>query len=215
MLTGQEHVPAIPIHAVAPALALLRSYPAVQPRAPKVRDAWRFDTVNSSLAFSLRRMVVGRIRGQFTKWRGTMEFDPSRPEATKVVLRIDADSIETGDAERDARLRGADFLASALFPHLTFRSSSVVDRGGGQLAIRGMFEVRGVVREVVLDLSYLGSARDAWGNDHRKFRATMRIERGLFGLKWCEALPAPELLLGGAVEIAIDIEATRLPGNAT
>jgi polyisoprenoid-binding protein YceI len=175
--------------------------------------AWRFDTVHSTIEFSVRRMLVGRVSGQFTKWRGTMTFDHAHPEVSELSVRIDAASIDTGDLERDAHLRSPDFLHADQHPLLTFESLGVARVGEGHFAVTGALQIRGVTREVVLDAIYRGTARDLWGNDHLSFEASGRIERGAFGLKWNQVMPTGELFVGESVEIAMAIEATRLPAN--
>jgi polyisoprenoid-binding protein YceI len=182
-------------------------------RAPLAPQAWRFDTVHSSIHFSVRRLLVSRVHGEFTKWRGTMTFDPARPEASQLSVRIDAGSIDTGEPERDAHLRSPDFLHAEQHPVLTFQSARVLAVDATRLAVTGALQIRGVTREVTLDATYRGTVRDEWGNDHLVFTATTRIERGAFGLKWNQVMPTGELFVGESVEISMDIEATRLPVN--
>jgi polyisoprenoid-binding protein YceI len=185
-----------------------------RPRASaRPSDAWVFDTVHSSIAFSVRRMVVARVRGQFTKWRGSMFFDPARPVEAEVSVHIDAVSIDTGFPERDAHLRSADFLHADAHPSITFKSAGVRDLGQGRFAITGALQIRGQTREVVLDASYHGLVRDKWGNDHLGFAAKTQIARSDFGLRWNEVLPTGELFVGEEIEISIEIEATRLPAR--
>jgi polyisoprenoid-binding protein YceI len=182
------------------------SRPAARPS-----DEWVFDTVHSSIAFSVRRMVVARVRGQFTKWRGSMVFDPARPAEAEVFVHIDAVSIDTGFPERDAHLRSTDFLHADEHPSITFKSVRVRDLGEGRFAITGALQIRGQTREVVLEASYHGLVRDKWGNDHLGFAAKTRIARSDFGLRWNEVLPTGELFVGEEIDISIEIEATRLP----
>jgi polyisoprenoid-binding protein YceI len=177
----------------------------------RASHAWVFDTVHSSIHFSVRRMLVGRVRGQFTKWHGSMAFDPARPEATSISVRIDARSIDTGDAERDEHLRSPDFLDAEHHRHIAFDSARIELLPDGRFALAGVLEIRGVAEEVVLATKYLGLVRDRWGNDHVRFAATTRIQRGPFGLVWNEMLPTGELFVGEEIEISIAIEATRLP----
>jgi polyisoprenoid-binding protein YceI len=177
-------------------------------------DAWAFDTVHSSIFFSVRRMLVARVRGQFTKWRGSMSFDPARPSAADLSVRIEAASIDTGHPDRDAHLRSADFLDVERHPLVTFKSVRVRDLGEMRFAIDGALEIRGETREVVLRADYRGLVRDQWGNDHLGFAATARIARSDFGLRWNEVLPTGELFVGEEVEISIEIQATRLPPRA-
>jgi polyisoprenoid-binding protein YceI len=175
---------------------------------------WGFDTVRSSVRFSIRHLMAGRVRGQFTKARGTMSLDPSRPEPSRLSLHIDAGSIDTGDARRDADLRSPDFLHVVRYPRLSFTGTRAKGLGGGRFAVTGTMEIRGVTRDVVLEAQYRAAARDPWGNDHLTLEAKIRIDRAAFGLNWNEVRPAGELFLGDSVDLAMEIEATRLPMNA-
>ncbi len=175
------------------------------------RDTWVFDTVHSSIHFSVRRMVVSRVHGQFTKWRGSMAFDLAHLAASNVSVRIDAGSIETGDARRDAHLRSSDFLHADRHPHIAFESTKIEPIADGQFAVTGVLEIRGVALPVFLLTQYRGLVRDRWGNDHVSFAATTRIDRAAFGLTWNDVSPTGELFVGGEIEISIEIKATRLP----
>jgi polyisoprenoid-binding protein YceI len=171
---------------------------------------WVFDTVHSSIHFSVRRMVIGRVRGQFTKWRGSMVFNESIPREAHVAVRIDGDSIETNDARRDKHLRSADFLDVEHFPHITFASSRI-EGDGERLTITGLLGIRGVTREVVLESEYRGKVRDRWDNERLGFSARTTIQRHAFGLTWNEVMPTGELYVGDEIEISIEIEAMRSP----
>jgi polyisoprenoid-binding protein YceI len=177
--------------------------------------AWVFDTVHSSINFSVRRLVVGRVRGQFTRWRGSMVWNESSPSESQVLVNIDANSVETNDPDRDAHLRSADFLNVERFPTITFASARVEPSRAGHLAVTGLLSIGGITREVVLDCEYRGKAKDRWGNDRLGFAATTVIERHAFGLVWNEVLPTGEVFVGEEVHISIDIEAMRSPPGRT
>ena len=212
--SGRSHAP-VPFVAATPAPAPAATGHALETArdVSRAHHSWRFDTVHSSIHFSVRRMLIGRVAGEFTKWRGTMAFDPAQPEATHLDVRIDAGSIDTGEAERDAHLRSSDFLHADAHPVLTFESLRVDVVEEGRFAVTGLLQIRGVTREVVLHATYRGTTRDLWGNDHLAFDASTRIERGAFGLKWNQVMPTGELFVGESVEITLAIEATRLPVN--
>lgn len=173
--------------------------------------AWVFDTVRSSIQFSVRRLLASRVRGQFTKWRGSMTYDPANAEAAKVSVRIDAASIDTGDADRDEHLRSADFLDVERAPAMTFESVKVAVVDDRRFEVVGVLTVRGVTQAVVLSAELQDSVRDAWGNEHLRVTAKTTIQRSDFGLTWEDSMPAGEWFLGEDVEITIAIEATRLP----
>lgn len=176
-----------------------------------VAGAWVFDTVHSSIHFSVRRLVVGRVRGQFTKWRGSMAWNEASPRDSQVRVSIDADSIETSDPARDAHLRSADFLDVEHFPSMTFASTRVEPVDAEHLTVTGLLSIRGIEREVALQCEYRGRARDRWDNERLGFAARTVIERHAFGLVWNEVLPTGEMFVGEEVEISIDIEAMRSP----
>src|SRR5262249_34955115 len=86
---------------------------------------WNIDTSHSGVHFAVRHMVVTKVRGAFTRWQGTIDFDEQNPEASKVSLRIEAASIDTREPQRDAHLRSADFFDVERFPTLSFESTKV------------------------------------------------------------------------------------------
>jgi polyisoprenoid-binding protein YceI len=183
------------------------------PERTRAAGTWVFDAVDSRVRFSVRRVVVSRVHGQFTKWRGRIAFDDTSLESSRVEVHIDAASIETDDADRDAHLRSADFLHADRFPHITFTSTKVESASQGRLRITGILAVRGVKREVVLDAVSRGRVPDRWGNPRLGFTAKITIQRHDFGLTWNAVMPTGELLVGEDIEISVDILATRAPSG--
>jgi len=88
-------------------------------------EKWEFDRAHSSIYFAVRHLNVWKVRGCFTKWTGSIEFDERNPAASRTEVQIDASSIDTKDAERDAHLRSADFLDVDKHPSILFRSTKV------------------------------------------------------------------------------------------
>src|SRR5919204_1587674 len=105
---------------------------------------WAVDTGHSAIDFSVRHMMFGKTRGRFARFSGDLRLDPENLSRSSVEGTIDAASIDTNDAQRDAHLRSPDFLDVEKFPTLTFRSSSVEDLGDGKLRIHGELTIRGV-----------------------------------------------------------------------
>jgi len=169
--------------------------------------SWSIDAGHSAVHFGVRHMMFTKIRGRFTRWSGELRLDPSDLPSSSVEVTIDAGSIDTGDAQRDAHLKSADFLEAEKFPALTFRSTKVEDLGEGKLRVSGELTIRGVTRPVVLDTEYAGRVKDPWGNDRAGFAARAAIDRTDFGLRWNQALETGGLLVGNKVEIELEIEA--------
>lgn len=164
------------------------------------------DKAHSEAAFQVRHLLT-RVRGRFTDFSGTIAFDEAQPQESSVSFTIDADSIDTNQPDRDAHLRSADFFAVDEFPTLTFKSTAVTPRGEGRFDVAGDLTIRGITRAVTLPVTYLGTARDPWGNDKVAFETQLTINRKDFGLLWNAVLETGGLLVGDDVRIDISIQA--------
>lgn len=169
---------------------------------------WNIDTTHSGIHFSVRHMVFARVRGRFTGWSGAIQLDPSHPARSSVEVEIQAGSIDTGVADRDNHLRSPDFLDVEQFPTLRFKSKSV-EEAGDRYRITGDLTIRGVTREVVLDVEYAGQAKDPWGNKRAAFTASASFDRKDFGLRWNQVLEAGGVLVGERIEVELEIQAVQ------
>ncbi|MBI2165301.1 MAG: YceI family protein [Chloroflexi bacterium] len=167
---------------------------------------WVLDPVHSSVQFAARHMVVATVRGGFAKFEVTVDFDEARPEGSQVEARIDAASIDTREPQRDTHLRSADFLDVEKHPWISFKSSRVEPQGDGRYRVVGDLTIRGVTRQVALETSFAGLAKDPWGNQRAGFSAEASISRKEFGLNWNVALEAGGWLVGDTVKINIEAE---------
>jgi polyisoprenoid-binding protein YceI len=171
-----------------------------------MNQKWAFDVVHSSINFTVRHMVVSKVRGRFTKWDGALVMDETNPAGGQVEVAIDAASIDTGVDQRDAHLRSADFFDVGRFPTITFKSGRVEKAGAGALKVAGDLTMHGVTRPVVLDVEYAGSAKDPWGGVRAGFSARASLDRKDFGLTYNQILETGSVLVGETVEIAIEAE---------
>jgi polyisoprenoid-binding protein YceI len=170
---------------------------------------WNIDLTHSSIDFSVRHMVVAKVRGHFTRWNGTLQLDPDQLTASSVEVRIESGSIDTREPKRDAHLRSPDFLDAEGHPVLEFRSTRVETESAESLKIHGELTIRGVTREVVLDTEYGGRAKDPWGGERMGFTARTKINRKDFGLQWNQVLETGGVMVGDVIEINLEIEAVR------
>jgi len=169
---------------------------------------WDFDPAHSSIEFTVRHMLVSKVRGRFTKWSGALELDEQDWSRSRVDVTIDVASVDTHETQRDAHLRSPDFFDASSHPQITFRSKKVAPRGD-RLAVTGDLTIRGTTREITLDVERGGLvAKDPWGKRRAGFNATATIERKEFGVSFNQALDHGGLALGDQVNIAIEIEAT-------
>ncbi|HEY2743816.1 MAG TPA: YceI family protein [Polyangia bacterium] len=167
---------------------------------------WTFDNVHSIVGFSVRHLMISKVRGHFNKWGGTFEYDPKNPSATKIDVTIEAASIDTREEKRDAHLRSPDFFDVEKYPTLTFKSTSV-SGSGEELVLHGDLTIHGVTKAVQLKVESLGTTKDPWGGERAGFSASTSVNRKDFGLHWNVALEAGGVLVGEKVEIGIEVEA--------
>ena len=172
-------------------------------------EKWEIDSGHSGIHFSVRHMVVAKVRGKFARWHGGVLAEDGDLARAQVDVVIDASSVETGVAERDAHLKSPDFLDVTSFPWITFKSSGVEKRSDDLLRVTGDLTIRGVTREVVLDVEPLGRTKDPWGNEPAGFTATTMVDRKDFGLIWNQVLEAGGVVVGERVSIEIDVEAVK------
>jgi polyisoprenoid-binding protein YceI len=175
---------------------------------------WTIDLTHSAIHFWVRHMVISKVHGQFKQWTGTVDLDPQDLTRSKVDVKIDAASIDTQVADRDAHLRSADFLDVAKYPELTYRSRRIEKHGDGYRVV-GDLTLHGVTREVTLDAEFAGIGKDPWGNERAGFSAKAALDRKEFGLAWNAALETGGVLVGEKVEITIELEAVKQAAKTT
>jgi len=172
-------------------------------------ERWEIDSSHSGIHFSVRHLVIAKVRGQFRRWTGTVVVPDNDFGRAALDVVIDTASIDTGVADRDTHLRSADFFDVEQFPEITFRSTGVTRTASDRLRLDGDLTIKGVTRTVVLDVEQLGTAKDPWGNERAAFSATTAVDRKEFGLTWNQVLETGGVMVGDRIEIAIDIEAVR------
>ena len=171
---------------------------------------WNLDTVHSGINFSVRHMVVSKVRGRFAKFTGNVALDESDLTRSTVEATIDASSIDTGTAQRDEHLRSADFFDVEHFPQIRFRSTGIEKLGGRErYRLTGELTIRDVSREIALDVEYGGRGKDPWGNERVGFTAKAALDRKDFGLKWNQALETGGVLVSDRVEIELEVQAVK------
>jgi polyisoprenoid-binding protein YceI len=169
---------------------------------------WIIDPSHSGIHFSIRHMVFAKVRGAFTRWQGTLDFDEADPTRSRVEVRIEAASIDTHEPKRDAHLRSADFFDMEQHPELRFVSTAI-EKTGDRCAVTGELSLHGVTRPITLDAEILGAGKDPWGNERMSLSATGSVNRKDFGLGWNQVLETGGVLVGETVEIAAEIEAVK------
>ncbi len=173
--------------------------------------SWKIDPSHSEINFTVRHMMISNVRGRFERFTGVIAFNPDAPENSSVEIQIEAASINTRDPQRDAHLRSTDFLNTDEFPYLTYKSKSlfVMDENRGRII--GDLTIRGVSREVALDVDYNGIVKSPWGANSAGFTAKVAINRKDWGLVWNAALESGGVLVSDEILINIDLEIVAEP----
>lgn len=167
------------------------------------------DPVHSTAGFTAKHMLVTNVRGQFSGVTGKISFDPKNLAASKVEATIDATSVDTQQAKRDAHLKSADFFDIAKFPTMSFRSTRWY-REGGKLKIAGDLTIHGVTKAVILNVE--GQAAEMKSLDGASIigaSASTKVSRKEFGLLWNKLIESGGAVVGDEIAITLDIEARK------
>lgn len=170
-------------------------------------STWNLDPAHSSAAFKVKHMMISNVKGQFGKLTGTLSLDEQNIANSRVEASIDAASITTGDEQRDAHLRSAEFFDAEKFPTLTFKSTRVVSKGDEELVVAGDLTIHGITRNVEFQVEGpTAPAKDPWGKTRVGLSAATKINRKDFGLTWNATLETGGILVGDDVSITLDLQ---------
>ncbi len=164
------------------------------------------DKAHSEATFQVRHLI-SKVRGRFADFEGAITFDEARPEHSEVEFTIQAASINTNTPDRDAHLRSDDFFAVDTYPTIAFVSTAISPKGEGRFDVTGTLTVRGVTREVVIPITFLGTATDPWGNEKIAFEGEVTLNRKDYGLNWNAAIETGGFLVGDEVKVSLSMQA--------
>jgi polyisoprenoid-binding protein YceI len=165
---------------------------------------WVLDPSHSEVTFSVRHMMISKVRGTFAVKSATMTA-PENPLDATVVATVDVASIDTKDEGRDGHLRSADFFDVENYPTMEFRSTGVRIEDGDML-VDGDLTIRGTTKPVTFSFDFGGFGTDPWGNYKAGATAKTVINREDFGLTWNTALETGGVLVGKDVTIELDLQ---------
>ena len=164
------------------------------------------DKAHSEAIFQVRHLVT-KVRGRFTDLGGEITFDEASPGQSTVTFTIQAATIDTGTPDRDAHLRSEDFFHVEKYPVITFASTAITPLGRNAYEVTGDLAMRGVTKRITLPVTFLGKAKDPWGNEKIGFETETTINRKDYGLVWNAALETGGFLVGDEVKISVSIQA--------
>lgn len=170
---------------------------------------YAIDPTHSRIGFVARHAMVTKVRGSFNEFEGSGFFDADHPESSKLELTIQAASIDTRNADRDAHLRSNDFFDMEAHPEVTFASTAVEELGDAEYRVTGDLTIKGVTNPVTVDLEYTGSAVDPFGNQRIGFEGTTTVNRKDWGVNWNAALETGGVLVSEKVTLELEVSAIR------
>ncbi len=169
-----------------------------------VSGTWTIDPVHSEVGFSVRHMMVSKVRGKFTSFEGSVTTGDNLLDST-VTATVDLESIDTGNADRDNHIRSADFFEVDANKTMTFESTGIRN-DDGDLKLDGELTLKGVTKPVSFDLEVNGFGPDAYGGTRAGFSATTTINRRDFGVDFNATMEAGGLVVGDKVTVQLEIE---------
>jgi polyisoprenoid-binding protein YceI len=165
---------------------------------------WVLDTTHSEILFKVKHLMISNVKGEFRKFSAEVageDFSTARIRAT-----IDAASVFTNDEKRDGHLQSADFFDVATYPEIVFESSSFRQKSGSDYTLTGLLTIKGISKEVTLDVEFGGINKDPWGNEKAGFSLSGKINRKDWGLNWNAALETGGVLVSEEVSISAEIQ---------
>lgn len=172
-------------------------------------EIWEVDAEYSKLTFSVRHLMLSKVRGRFSRWKATLRLDEQAPENSTAEVEIDAASISTGESDRDAYLRSSDFLDVQRFPTLKFRGKRFESVAGEQDRLLGDLTIREASREIVVAVRRGRRWEEAGGRWRARFSGTCTLDRREFGLTWSRVVEAGGFAVGDRVEVRLEVEAVK------
>ena len=170
---------------------------------------WNIDPVHTTAEFKVRHMMITNVKGHFTGVTGVLTLDEQDITKSHVEASIDAASINTREAQRDAHLKSADFFDVQKFPTITFKSKKAEAAGAGKFKLTGDLTMRGVTKEVTLDVEGPSQQLVAQGRARVGATATTKINRQDYGVSWSRALDGGGVVVSDDVTITIELELVK------
>jgi len=170
---------------------------------------WALDASHSSIDFTIRHMMIAKVKGTFHTFEAEIEADLSDLTTANVQLSVDLSSVDTRNSDRDAHLRTADFFDVENHPKLTFKSGQIVKTGDDEYDVTGDVTLHGVTRPETFSVTFEGSGKDPWGNEKAGFSAQGTIKRSDYGLTYNAALETGGVLIADEVKISLEIEVSK------
>lgn len=173
----------------------------------ETKTKWILDPAHSELTFKVKHMMIANVKGGFKSFSVTVDGDDIFK--SPIHVSVDASSIDTNSPDRDNHLKSADFFDVENHKELTFQSTSFKQEDDEEYELKGILTIKGVSKEVKLEVEFGGINKDPWGNEKAGFSVEGKINRKDWGLNWNAALEAGGVLVSDEVKIYGEIQFTK------
>jgi polyisoprenoid-binding protein YceI len=167
---------------------------------------WVLDPTHSEIEFKVKHLMISSVTGKFTDFSATAETVEEDFSTAKVSFSAIIDSISTNNEQRDAHLKNGDFFDAENHPLLTFESTNFVKTDDETYQLNGTLSIRGISKQVSLDVEFGGTTVDPWGNTRAGFSLKGKINRSDFGISFGMVSETGGVLLGEAVKLSAEVQ---------
>jgi len=169
-------------------------------------QTWSLDPSHSEIVFKVKHLMITNVKGEFKSFNGTIVAAGNDFSKAKINLTLDAASIFTNSTDRDAHLRSADFFDTEVFPELVFEGTAFSRLDDENFKLTGNLTMKGITKEVTLDVEFGGLMKDPWGNEKAGFSVSGKLNRKDWGLNWNAALESGGVLVSEEVRINAEVQ---------
>ncbi|TQR21503.1 YceI family protein [Psychrobacillus vulpis] len=167
---------------------------------------FNLDAAHSSIDFSVKHMMVSKVKGSFTNFTAELEGNAEDLHGATISFEIDVKSINTNNEDRDNHLRSADFFDTESFPSIKFVATDIKKTDDGEYDVTGDMTIKDVTKPVTFEVEYGGKGTNPWGQEVVAFSADTKLNRKEFGLVWNQALETGGVLVGEDIKISVELE---------
>jgi len=170
---------------------------------------WTVDVAHSSIDFSVKHMMVSRVKGTFHDFEATFEADPNDLTTADIELTVDLASVDTRIDKRDNHLRSEDFFHVEKHPKATFKVTDIKKTDDDEYDVTGDLTIRGKTVSETFSVTFEGQATDPAGNEVIGLSGEGQINRTDYGLTYNAALESGGVVVGEKIKISVEIEAAK------
>ncbi len=170
----------------------------------ETKATWVLDPSHSELLFKVKHLMISNVKGEFKEFSATIEGEDLLNPIVKAVIKTD--SIFTNATDRDNHLKSADFFDVENYSEMTYESTSIEKDDEDEFKMKGILTIKGVSKEISLDVEFGGTNKDPWGNEKAGFSFKGKINRKDWGLNWNSALETGGVLVGEEVKLEGEVQ---------